>query len=94
MSLRKRPDGAYVIRYYANGTKNNPPRRETLHGVTYAEAVGTYRQRLAAAVARRGTESHRMTFRTLAEANLETHCPQMSEGARERAEFAGTRMSG
>ncbi len=88
MSLRKRPDGAYVIRYYADGTKNSPQRRETLKGVTYAQAVKVYKQRLAAAAARRGAFDHRLTFRTLAEEYTRTHCPQISEGASERASFA------
>jgi integrase len=57
-------------------------------GVSYKEAVTIYKQKLATAAARRGTESHRMTFRTLADAYIETHCPQMSQGASERVKFA------
>src|SRR6266496_1454544 len=90
MSLRKRTDGTYVIRYYADGTKRSAQRQETLRGISYAEAVRIYKQRLAAASARRGNAgaSDRLTFRMLAEEYLNTHCPQMSAGARERAVFA------
>ena len=49
MSIRKHKDGVYVIRYYADGTKNSPQRQETLRGVTYAEAVRIYKERVAAA---------------------------------------------
>jgi len=62
--------------------------RETLRGLTYAQTVKSYRHRLAAAAARRGAFDHRLTFRTLAEEYIKTHCPQISEGARERASFA------
>ncbi len=88
MSLKKRSDGSYVLRYYSDGTKKSAQRQETLSGVSYAQAVTIYKQRLATAAARRGTENHRITFRTLAQAYLETHCPQMSEGSRERTTFA------
>lgn len=88
MSLRKRPDGTYVIRYYADGTKKGIQRQETLHGVTYAEAHRIYKHRLAGAAARRGTYDHRLTFRTLAEEYLNVHCAQLSAGARERARIA------
>lgn len=53
MSIRRRKDGAYVIRYYAHGTKNSPQRQETLRGVTDSEAVRIYEERLAAASSRK-----------------------------------------
>ena len=68
MAIRKRRDGTYVIRYYADGTKRSAQRQETLRGVSYAEAARIYKQRLAAASARRGNAgaSDRLTFRLLA----------------------------
>jgi len=88
VSIQKRPDGSYVIRYYADGTKKGIQRQETLHGVAYAEAHRIYRHRLAAAAARRGSYDHRLTFRTLAEEYLSVHCAQISAGAQERARIA------
>jgi hypothetical protein len=54
MAIRKRPDGTYVIRYYADGTKRSAQRQETLRGISYAEAVRIYKKKLAKAAARRG----------------------------------------
>jgi Phage integrase family len=77
MAIRKRPDGNYVIRYYADGTKRSAQRQETLRGISYAEAVRIYKKKLAKAAARRGNAgaSDRLTFQMLAEEYLNTHTP-------------------
>ena len=89
MSIRKRPDGAYVIRYYACGTKNGPQRQETLGRLPHPEAVRIYKDRLAAAAARRGTaDDSRVTFALVAREYVEVYCSRKSKTAKKRTEQA------
>ncbi len=89
MSLRKRPDGAYVIRYYAHGTERGPRVQETLGKMPYAEAVRIYKARLSAAAARRGTaDDSRVTFALLADEYVKVHCARKSEATKKRTEQA------
>lgn len=89
MAIRKRPDGTYVIRYYANGTRRGPRVQETLGRLPHVEAVRLYKARLAAAAARRGTaDDSRVTFAMLAEEYVNVHCARKSETAKKRADQA------
>jgi len=87
MSIHKRPDGSYIIRYYADGRRTGRRVQETLRGpdgkpLPFADAVRIYRERLALASARRGTsDDSRVTFSMLAETYIEF---QKSESAKAR----------
>jgi hypothetical protein len=87
VSIRKRPDGGYVIRYYADGTKNSPHRQETLGRIPFPDALRIYKERLAKAAARRGRmDDSRVTFGMLADECVNVHAAGKSEFAKVRAE--------
>jgi integrase len=92
MSISKKPDGSYVIRYAPGGSSNRVddagrkvrvwPRQETLRGVSYREAVRIYKSRLGREARRRPSADHRVTFGKVAADYIDK--PNMSEGGRER----------
>jgi integrase len=89
MSIRKRPDGAYFIRYYESGRRGSPMRQETLGRIPYVEAVRIYKERVALAAARRGAEDDsRVTLAMLAREYVNLHCTRKSDSARARTEQA------
>ncbi len=89
MSIRKRPDGTYFIRFYENGRKGSAMRQETLGRIPFAEAVRIYKERVALAAARRGTDDDsRVTLAMLAREYVNLHCARKSESAKVRAEQA------
>lgn len=85
MSIRRKPDGRYVIRYYEGGTKKSSYRQENLGYVSRDEAVKIYRQRTAQAATRKGRALHALTFDTLASAYLDAAGRKMAAKSRERA---------
>ncbi len=92
MSIRRRPDGSYTIRYYPGGraTRIGPDgstvelwqRQETLRGVSFKEARRIYRQKIGKEAGRRASADHRVTFRQLAALYIEK--PDMADSSRER----------
>jgi len=86
MSIRRRSDGQYVIRYYADGTKKSSWKQETLGYIDRDEAIRIYRERTAVAAARKGRALHAITFETLSAAYLESAGRKMAEKSKERAE--------
>ncbi|HXI13716.1 MAG TPA: tyrosine-type recombinase/integrase [Thermoanaerobaculia bacterium] len=80
MSLKRKKNGQYVIRYYASASKKSTQRQETLPlGTTYQEAVAKHKARVATAEARRGDETDdRLTIKALSDRYLELHGPQLA----------------
>jgi integrase len=86
MSLKKLPDGRYIIRYYHSGTKRSRRVQEILGAIPHKDAVAKYKQRLAEAAARRGRVEVRLTFAELAAKYLEHHGPILAKGSRQKVE--------
>lgn len=89
MSLRRKRNGTYVLRWYEDGTKGGRYRQETIGKVDREEAERQYKQKLAAAAARRaakiGAADEAITFGALADHYLTVHGPAMAPASRSRA---------
>jgi integrase len=86
VSLKRNSRGEWEARYYEDGTKGSPYRRDNLGKITYQEASKLYKQKLANAAARRGrAKQHVRTVRELALRYLEDHGHELRGRGADRA---------
>jgi integrase len=86
MPITRLEDGRYAIRYTLTGKRGGPRQFEILGQISHARAKAIYAERLAGRGKPNDGEEMATTFATIANDYLAIHGPEMSDGARERAE--------